>query len=46
MIGARAVLIFEAPNEKVAMELSIEVADTVATETMVTAKREEAVKFL
>lgn len=40
------VLIFEAPNEKVAMELSVEVADIVATETMVAVKREEAIKFL
>jgi uncharacterized protein with GYD domain len=40
------VMIFEAPNEKVAMELSIEVADVVATETMVAVSREEAIKFL
>lgn len=40
------VFIFEAPNEKVAMELSIEVSDIVVTETMVAVKREEAVKFL
>ncbi len=40
------VLIFEAPNEKIAMELSVEVSDIVATETMVAVKREEAIKFL
>jgi uncharacterized protein with GYD domain len=41
-----AVLIFEAPNEKVAMELQAEVADAVANETMVAVPREEAIKFL
>jgi uncharacterized protein with GYD domain len=40
------VLIFEAPNEKVALEMSIEAADVVATETMVAVKREEAIKLL
>jgi len=40
------VLIFEAPNEKVAMEMSIEAAEGVATETMVAVKREEAIKLL
>lgn len=40
------VLIFEAPDEKVAMEMSIEAADVVATETMVAVKREEAIKLL
>jgi uncharacterized protein with GYD domain len=40
------VLIFEAPNEKVAMEMSIEAADIVATETMLAVKREEAIKLL
>ena len=40
------VVIFEAPNEKVAMELSIEVSDIVATETMVAVTREEAHKLL
>jgi uncharacterized protein with GYD domain len=40
------VLIFEASNEKIAMELSIEVSDIVTTETMVAVKREEAIKFL
>ena len=40
------VLIFEAPNEKVAMELAVEVSDIVATETMVAVPREEAIKFL
>jgi uncharacterized protein with GYD domain len=40
------VLIFEAPNEKVAMELSVEVSDIVSTETMVAVPREEAIKFL
>jgi uncharacterized protein with GYD domain len=40
------VLIFEAPDEKVALELSIEAADIVTTETMVAVKREEAIKLL
>ena len=40
------VLIFEAPDEKVAMEMAIEAADTVATETLVAVKREEAIKLL
>ena len=40
------VMIFEAPNEKVAMEMSINAADVVATETMVAIPREEAIKLL
>lgn len=40
------VLIAEAPNEKVAMKLAIEVADFVATETLVAIPREEAIKLL
>jgi uncharacterized protein with GYD domain len=40
------VLIFEVPNEKAAMEMAIEVADIVTTETMVAIKREEAIKLL
>jgi len=40
------VLIFEAPNEKIAMEMAIQAADTVATETLVAVKREEAMKLL
>jgi uncharacterized protein with GYD domain len=40
------VVIFEAPNEKVAMELSIEIADIATTETMVAVTREEAHKLL
>ena len=40
------VVIFEAPNEKLAMELSIEIADIISTETMVAVTREEAHKLL
>ena len=40
------VLILEAPNEKEAMKISIEAADTVTTETMVAIPREEAIKLL
>jgi uncharacterized protein with GYD domain len=40
------VLILEAPNEREAMKISIEAADTVATETMVAIPREEAIKLL
>ena len=40
------VVLFEALNEKVAMELSIEIADIVTTETMVAVTREEAHKLL
>ncbi len=40
------VMILEAPDEKVAMEMSIEAADVVATETMVAIPREEAIKLL
>lgn len=40
------VLIFEAPNERVAMELSISAADIVSTETLVAIPREDAIKLL
>jgi uncharacterized protein with GYD domain len=40
------VMILEAPNEKEAMRLSIDAADTVTTETMVAIPREEAIKLL
>jgi uncharacterized protein with GYD domain len=40
------VLIFEAPNERMAMELSIGAADVVTTETLVAIPREEAIKLL
>jgi uncharacterized protein with GYD domain len=40
------VMIFEAPNEKVAMEMSISAADVVSTETMVAIPREDAIKLL
>jgi len=40
------VIIAEAPNEKVAMKLAIEVADFVDTETLVAIPREEAIKLL
>jgi len=40
------VLIFEAPNERVAMELSIGAADVVSTETLVAIPREDAIKLL
>jgi uncharacterized protein with GYD domain len=40
------VLIFEAPNERIAMELSIGAADVVTTETLVAVPREEAIKLL
>ncbi len=40
------VMIFEAPSEKVAMEMSIDAADVVATETMVAIPREEAIQLL
>jgi uncharacterized protein with GYD domain len=40
------VMIFEAPNEKIAMEMSINAADVVSTETMVAVPREEAIKLL
>jgi uncharacterized protein with GYD domain len=41
-----SVMIFEAANEKVAMQMSIEASDMVATETMVAVTREEAMKLL
>ena len=41
-----SVLLFEAADEKVAMEMAIEAADTVATETLVAVKREEAIELL
>jgi uncharacterized protein with GYD domain len=40
------VMIFEARDEKVAMEMSISASDVVATETMVAVTREEAMKLL
>jgi uncharacterized protein with GYD domain len=40
------VLIFEAPSEKEAMELSIDAANVVTTETMIAIPREEAIKLL
>lgn len=39
-------MILDAPNEKVAMKLSIDVSDIVATETMVAIPREEAINLL
>jgi uncharacterized protein with GYD domain len=41
-----AVLIAEAPSEKVAMQAMLKYADFVASETLVAAPREEAVKLL
>ena len=40
------VMIFEAPNEKAAMRLSIDFADQAAFETMVAVPREEAIKLV
>jgi uncharacterized protein with GYD domain len=40
------VLIFEAANEKEALKTSIDVAEFVATETLVAIPREEAIKLL
>jgi uncharacterized protein with GYD domain len=40
------VLIFDAPNEKEAMKLSIEASDVVKTETLTAIPREEAIKLL
>jgi uncharacterized protein with GYD domain len=40
------VLIFDAPSEKDAMKIAINVAELVATETMVAFPREEATKLL
>lgn len=40
------VMIFEAPNEKTAMQMSISASDVVTTETMVAVPREEAIKLL
>lgn len=39
------VMIFEAPNEKEAMKLSIDASDIVTTETMVAIPREEAINL-
>jgi uncharacterized protein with GYD domain len=40
------VLIFEAPSEKDALKVSIDVAEFVTTETMIAIPREEAIKLL
>lgn len=40
------VFIFEAANEKEALKLSTEIAEFVATETLVAIPREEAIKLL
>lgn len=40
------VMIFEAPSERIAMKMSIDAADVVATETMVAVSREEAMQLL
>jgi uncharacterized protein with GYD domain len=40
------VMIFEAPNEKAAMKLSIDFADQATFETMVAVPREEAIKLV
>jgi hypothetical protein len=39
-------MIFEAPNEKAAMKLSIDFADQATFETMVAVPREEAIKLV
>ena len=41
-----AVVIFDAPTEKDAMKLAIDVKEDVSTETMVAIPREEALKLL
>ena len=41
-----SILILEAPNEKMAMKILMQVGDYVATETMVAIPREEAIKLL
>lgn len=40
------VMIFEAANERTAMQMSISAADVVTTETMVAVPREEAIKLI
>ncbi len=41
-----AVWIYEAPNEKVAIQLGIDAGDAMKTETLVAISREEAMKLL
>jgi uncharacterized protein with GYD domain len=41
-----SVLILEAPNEKTAMKVLMQVGDYAATETMVAVPREQAIKLL
>jgi len=41
-----AVWIYEAPNEKVAVQLGIDAGDAMKTETLVAISREEALKLL
>ncbi len=41
-----AVWIYEAPNEKVAIQLGIEAGDLMQTQTLVAISREEALKLL
>jgi uncharacterized protein with GYD domain len=41
-----AVWIYEAPNEKVAMQLGIEAGDLMQTQTLVAVSRDEALKLL
>ncbi len=41
-----AVLIYEAPNEKVAIKLGIEAGEAMQTQTLVAIPREEAMKLL
>ena len=41
-----SVLIVEAPDEKTAIKLLLQVGDQVATETLVAVPREEAIKLL
>ena len=41
-----AVWIYEAPNEKVAIQLGIDAGDAMKTETLVAISREDALKFL
>ncbi len=41
-----AVLIFEAPNEKDALKISIDTSDKLSVETLVAVPREEALKLL
>ena len=41
-----AVWIYEAPNEKVAIQLGIDAGDAMKTETLVSISREDALKLL